>query len=257
MATLMHDLRSGGRTPEPAWRATLDAQSLEPLKLDEIARPGITAHILAPHPDDEILGAAGLLQHIARAGARTIIHALTDGEGSHPSSPAWPKLKLIQTRREEALCALRALQISFERRRLSLADGALAASEGALYDALEESIGPDDFLIAPWRFDGHPDHEAAGRVARRLAEARGLALLEMPIWGWERCLPGDGAMPLERARKLDLNEDDLKRKLKAIDCFNTQIERDPSTGKPPILGRTTLAHFMRPFEIFFYDRLRP
>ena len=43
----------------------------------------------APHPDDEVLGAGGLLQHMASVGVEAILVAVTDGEAFHPRDPAF------------------------------------------------------------------------------------------------------------------------------------------------------------------------
>lgn len=260
MASLMQEFRVIGGTREAVWRSHLAAMPIRPLNVESLVTTVKTVHILAPHPDDEILIAAGLLQRLAgpfcpgrsSSQTRVIIYALTDGEASHPRSREWPPLKLIQTRREESLRALRTLAIPFERRRLSLPDGALADFEEPIEQELERCAHKGDLLITPWRFDGHPDHEAAGRAAHRIAHQRGLRLFEAPIWGWERCIPDDGAIPLERARRLDLRNDEHERKREAIACFKTQLESDPSTGKPPILSADTLAHFTRNFEIFIH-----
>ena len=42
-----------------------------------------TAVIVAAHPDDEVLGAGGLMSMLATARARLRLVAVTDGEGSH------------------------------------------------------------------------------------------------------------------------------------------------------------------------------
>ena len=40
--------------------------------------------VVTPHPDDEVLGAGGLLQRMQRACVETVVVAVTDGEASHP-----------------------------------------------------------------------------------------------------------------------------------------------------------------------------
>ena len=53
--------------------------------------------VLAPHPDDETLGAGGLLARLARDGVRCDVIVLTDGEGSHPDSPTHTPARLAAT----------------------------------------------------------------------------------------------------------------------------------------------------------------
>ena len=40
--------------------------------------------VFAAHPDDEVLGAGGIIALLAAAGARLRVVAVTDGESSHP-----------------------------------------------------------------------------------------------------------------------------------------------------------------------------
>jgi LmbE family N-acetylglucosaminyl deacetylase len=37
---------------------------------------------------------------------------------------------------------------------------------------------------APWRHDGHPDHDAAGRAATIASAAAGAPLLQYLVWAW-------------------------------------------------------------------------
>ncbi|WP_167193799.1 PIG-L deacetylase family protein [Brevibacterium pigmentatum] len=43
--------------------------------------------ILAAHPDDEALGAPGLLARLRRSAHRVVVQLFTAGEQSHPGSP--------------------------------------------------------------------------------------------------------------------------------------------------------------------------
>jgi LmbE family N-acetylglucosaminyl deacetylase len=61
--------------------------------------------ILAPHPDDETLGAGALISHAASAGRLGGVVYLTDGTGSHPAGTA----RVAVTRQAEACRALRIL----------------------------------------------------------------------------------------------------------------------------------------------------
>jgi LmbE family N-acetylglucosaminyl deacetylase len=58
--------------------------------------------VLAPHPDDETLGAGALITHSAAKGRLGAIVFLTDGTGSHPQGTP----RVAATRRKEARNAL-------------------------------------------------------------------------------------------------------------------------------------------------------
>ena len=92
-------------TPESAWQQA--ALHLLPLAPEPDAGQQIL--VIAAHPDDETLGAGGLIAKAAARGARIAIVIATDGERSHPDSPTWRREDLARTRHAEAHHALAAL----------------------------------------------------------------------------------------------------------------------------------------------------
>ena len=205
--------------------------------------------VVAPHPDDEVLGAAGLLRVAARSGSAIVIVAVTDGEASHPGT-RWCGERLAARRRAESAEALDRLAIGpVDVVRCSLPDGAVADHEDRLAGMLRDLLGPASCCAATWRFDGHPDHDATGRAAARAATATGATLLEHPIWAWHWATP-DGGLPLGRARRLDLSIADHRAKGRAIAAFTSQIE--PLGTRPEeraVLPPAVRARFERRFEV--------
>ena len=61
--------------------------------------------VVAPHPDDEVLGVGGVLAEVAGAD----VVAVTDGEASHPDSTVYSQEALAAVRRDETATALTAL----------------------------------------------------------------------------------------------------------------------------------------------------
>ncbi len=91
-----------------------DAQAAAPLALAPLLSPGTRLLIFSPHPDDESLGAAGLIQRVLRGGGRVKVVFMTSGEGfpegveqedriSHPTAKDYRKYG--DERRGEALMA--------------------------------------------------------------------------------------------------------------------------------------------------------
>ena len=83
-------------TSERDWQGWGGLRALPRLDVDAWAAKG-NAHLVlvAAHPDDETLGAAGLLAIAAEAGAQVDVVVATTGDGSHPGSPThspsrWP-----------------------------------------------------------------------------------------------------------------------------------------------------------------------
>jgi len=91
------------------------AQAEEPLALEPLISPGTRLMIFSPHPDDESLGAGGLIQRVLQRGGRVKVVFMTCGEGfrggveqedriSHPTAENYRKYG--DERRGEALMAV-------------------------------------------------------------------------------------------------------------------------------------------------------
>ena len=203
--------------------------------------------VIAPHPDDEILGVGGL---IALLGTADVV-AVTDGEGSHPDSTVYGPDELAEVRRQETAEALAQLGLDRPRvHRLGHPDGGI--DEASLTSQLTHLLTPGRICLATWRDDGHPDHEAVGRAAAAACTAKGATLLEYPIWAWHWAVPDDDRVPWHRARRINLTLDAQAAKARAIAEFHSQIEPlGPEPGDAEILPAHVLARFARPFEVVF------
>ena len=223
-----------------SWLSTLPGSGLTGLA-------GVTsAVVVAAHPDDEVLGAGGLTAVLAAARARLRLVAVTDGERSHRghASPA----ALARRRTAETADALRALGAqAAEVVRLQLPDSRLAAREKELTAALAPLVAGFDLCLAPWEHDLHPDHEAAGRAARRAASG---AVYCYPVWMWHWAFPADPRVPWDRALRVPLPPRAASRKRAAIRCFASQVQ-DRGHGLGPVLSPGMIAHFTRPVEVLF------
>lgn len=237
-----HPINAPG-TDERSWAAWPWLSTLPGSGLARLA--GVTsAVIVAAHPDDEVLGAGGLISVLAAAHARLRLVAATDGEGSHRGhcSPA----ALARRRTAESAAAMRALGArAAEVIRLQLPDSGLAACEDELAEALGPLVAGFDLCLAPWDHDLHPDHEAVGRAARR---ANAKALYLFPVWMWHWAGPADPRVPWDRALRIPLPPRAASRKRAAITCFASQTE-DRGHGLGPVLAAGMIAHFTRPMEV--------
>jgi len=203
-----------------------------------------SAVIVAAHPDDEVLGAGGLISVLAASYARLRLVAVTDGERSHDGYAA--PAALARRRTAETAAALRALGAqAAEVIRLRLPDSGLADREDELTVALAPLVAGFDMCLAPWDHDMHPDHEAAGRAARRAGPG---ALYHYPVWMWHWAAPADPRVPWNRALRVPLPSRAIARKRTAIRCFVSQTT-DRGHGLGPVLTRGMLAHFTRELEV--------
>ncbi|MET0963620.1 MAG: PIG-L deacetylase family protein [Noviherbaspirillum sp.] len=242
----------GAGTAEASWQSWAGLRNLPSIDLGQLAPPGRRILVLAPHPDDELLGCGGLIRLLAGLGREVQVVAVTDGGASHPGSARWPSALLMQERARESAEALRRLGApGVPLLRLGLDDGQLTAQMPRLVEMLDQLVAPGDLLVATWRRDGHPDHEAVGAAAACLAGRHGLRLLEMPVWMWHWAEAGDRRVPWERACRLRLDEASHAAKQDAALAYRSQLEPDPSTGRDAIVPASALARVLRNEEVYF------
>lgn len=248
---------TGEGTPEEQWQAWPELHRWPLLQLTPA--PAL-AVVVAPHPDDEVLGVGGTVSQLARSGTRVHVIAVTDGEASHPKSPTLSPRALGQLRITESADALHALRLgkaSIER--LGQPDGGVhdmekrsAGITAAVIRALarHEHLGPA-WCFAPWPGDGHPDHAAAGIAA--IAGASGMArVLTYPVWMWHWATPRDPRVPWSQARRIELPADVRNAKRAAVQCFRTQVA--PLSNDPvdaAILPPQVLRRLTRGTEVVF------
>lgn len=211
------------------------------------APPPVPRHLLvvAPHPDDEVLGAAGVMRWAADSGAVTTIVGCTDGEASHRRSRLVTPDELRTRRQAERSAALSILALDVEVHRLGLPDGDLAAHEAELAEGIRQRCGRGTTVLVPSGNDGHPDHEAAFRAGRAAAAAAGADLWQVPIWAKvRRPDPQPG-----RLSALRLSPWMALAKAEAIAAFASQVE--PLGALPedgPVVHADELAHMLDGIE---------
>jgi LmbE family N-acetylglucosaminyl deacetylase/SAM-dependent methyltransferase len=209
--------------------------------------------VVAAHPDDESLAAAGLLAAVGRAGLPATVVVATSGEASHPMSPTHRPEQLAVLREEEVRRAVAAVHPAARVLLLAQPDSGLAEHEAHLLDALTPLVDPHTLVVAPWRGDGHADHEAAGRVAAQVAAYVGARLLEYPVWLWHWGTAS--ALGGVEVLCLDLDPELRRGKADALACHRSQTAPlSPAPGDEALLTSGFLAHFARPFEVFLPSR---
>lgn len=248
-----------GGTPEHDWVAADLPGTLPTLSLKGAER----LVVVAAHPDDESLGAAGLLARADRLGLPMVVVVLSSGEASHPNSRTHTPPQIAALREAEVTAALVALAPAAEVVLVRLPDGQLADYLDEATRAITHAIaqgGPGTWVIAPWRSDGHPDHTAAGDAAAAAAADANARLLEYPIWAWHWSTPGSdvwaGVWPSvwphgATLSVLPLTDADQQAKRLALRGFTSQTRQlSPQPGDEALLTSTFLSYFWRGFETF-------
>ena len=104
--------------------------------------------VIAPHPDDELLGCGGLISKLAAHGRCFYTIFVTDGGASHLASAKWSRHALMACREREANDALCQLGIgNHPRMFLRLSDAAMPPVSSRLWRSALKSTGhcPSDF----------------------------------------------------------------------------------------------------------------
>jgi LmbE family N-acetylglucosaminyl deacetylase len=172
-------------------------QRLPPVELVTLL-DGRTPVVLAPHPDDDVIGCGGLIAEAVEIGLLPVIIYVTDGSGSHPGSKQTPPDKLARLREAEARQAAAILGVpGYRLHFLRLRDTAAPQSGPAFEDAVRRiadivTSQPSAALFAPWQRDPHGDHLAVHLMAVAVARAVPVRLFSYPVWGW--MLPDDSEL---------------------------------------------------------------
>ncbi|WP_085808848.1 PIG-L deacetylase family protein [Sphingomonas sp. TZW2008] len=201
-----------------------------------------SALIVAPHPDDEIIGTAGLIATLRQRGVAVRVVIVSDGGASHPGSAAWPRARLVAERRRESRRALRRLAVPADAVTfVALPDGALAKQATLCRRALHRLVAQIEptLIVGPAPSDAHPDHRAVAAALRTIrTPAR---RLDYQVWPPRQRHPRAITLVIARGAA-------AKRSL--IRAHRTQlgaISDDPAGFS---IARHELAAFAHPLERF-------
>jgi LmbE family N-acetylglucosaminyl deacetylase/SAM-dependent methyltransferase len=225
------DSREPG-TSASAWRQDERMSSRPPLDWEGVE--GVL--VVAAHPDDETLGAGGLIAHAQSRGLPVEIIVVTDGAASEVPG-------IAERRSSELASAVRLLAPSARILELGLPDGATDRHRDDLRAALAEQVGalpPGTLLVAPWVGDGHRDHRVVGEEVTAVAGGR--RVIGYPVWMWHWADPAHPDLPWDDLVSFTI---DPELKARALASFTSQTE-----GDEPMLSPGFLQHFLSGTEYF-------
>ena len=207
--------------------------------------------VLAPHPDDEALGAGGFIQQAVAAGAKVRVIFGTNGD-NNPWPQRWlesrwhidmdGRKRWGKRRRDEALRSLSVLGVPEDHAEfMEFPDTELLPRwnrrDAATLAAFAQSFQwfAPEFLIVPSPLDRHPDHRGMYHLAQSALAECGLAPLQWSYLihpGWLDTEPTTISLHLDRRQQA--------AKLQAILCHETQTS----------LSRGRFSSYARPEEFF-------
>ncbi|MEV8214698.1 bifunctional PIG-L family deacetylase/class I SAM-dependent methyltransferase [Leifsonia sp. NPDC077715] len=198
-------------TTPAAWEAATQWDAVPPL--GELPEELV---VFSAHPDDETLGAGGLIARAARSGSVVRVVVAT----------ADPPERVGEL--EAALDDLGVAAAPDRVTVLGLPDGALKHHAPALrtliadlLDRLPTESHAERLLLAPWTGDRHGDHRTLGREVAAAVRDRGESALLYPVWLWQWGTLED--VPWERVHLVPLTETDRRSKRAALSRFASQL----------------------------------
>jgi bacillithiol biosynthesis deacetylase BshB1 len=183
----------------------------------------VSALFLSPHPDDVELFCGGTVAALASSGrkSRIMIADLTRGELSSNGT--------VELRARESTAAAEALGLDMPRVQLGLPDAGLDARDAGQLRAIVELIRRirPKLLFAPWIEDRHPDHVAAGELARRALFFAGAPRFEAAgeVFNPERLLYYPCHAGVEPTLLMDVSTQ-IGRWESAVRCYSSQFSRE-------------------------------
>jgi LmbE family N-acetylglucosaminyl deacetylase len=170
-------------SPCDVWKAATAVSSLDGSWAEELSLVApLPTHlcrdlvVITTHPYEAMCAAGGLISHLASQGADVEVLVISDGDGAASGAIDTAALQHPSLRRNQILAAYRRLGVPEVRRhRLHLESGKVTDSQPDLVAAFSELVGHDCYpglwCLAPWRRDGHPDHDAVGLVAEAVCQS--------------------------------------------------------------------------------------
>ena len=216
------------------------------VNLTELIESGKRNGLIAvAHPDDETIGAAGLMSRLQRC---QLIH-VTDGAPRESrfwthapgASQAESRTEYARIRRTELARALGLVGVESRcASGLGVVDMEAVLVLGAIAERLANAVASlrPDFVITHGYTGGHPDHDAvafAAWAARRLLDRRGVEcppMFEMALYHGaggdfhvgELLRQGPGVTEAPEETELTLSEQERALKRSMLDCFESQRE---------------------------------
>lgn len=205
-----------------------------------------TLQVIAPHPDDEIFGCAGLIMLAASLGLHVRVHIATDGEQCFGKLSAAEEQQLRQQRREESIQAAHWLGYATPCF-WDLGDGQLPQQTQALYECIQHHHTAGCIWAAVWPGDGHPDHEAVGLAMQRSP----YAALYYPVWALAAQTRLEQFLAMPQILELSLPPEQQQRKLQAAQLFTSQMQTH-ATSQACIISDEHLQMLSTATERFCY-----
>ena len=181
--------------------------------------------IVAPHPDDEIIGCGGLIARLVKENKTPHVIIMTGGEGSHQGCCSTSSDDIVTARRRLTRNAAAIVGLPIENiHELNYPDGGISMdnAETDRLKALIDQLHPDTILVPHWG-EGWSDHIQTAEIVKQVVP-RSAKLWMYCVWVW---LWRD--LDWKNAAQLCMTPAEHRIKLEAMDAY---IRPLAPCGKP-------------------------
>ena len=204
--------------------------------------------VVAPHPDDEVIGAGGLIHAMRQLGRHVRVVVASDGAASHPGSKLFRPAALAALRRTESITALASLGVARDDIHFcDFPDGQSVrwASDPHGVARMASAVhGRFDLVCLPSEHDDHPDHRMTRDLARRFMTGGGLNL-SYCVWP-TACSRADTRTVAEHA----LSPESHAAKRTALRAYRSQLGAITDDPSGFTIDADTFDRFTAPVERF-------
>ena len=175
--------------------------------------------VVAPHPDDETLGAGGFIADACAAGCAVQIVVMSDGCASHVGVA-----NLAAKRQDEARHAALRLGVQLPVAFWGFPDGALDHHVRELTSRLQIVLAGARIVLGPVPDDGHADHDSTSAAIR--GALRELDPSDRPeswmyaVWAWQRSGPPE--VHTGTPHHWRVTPEGRRRRRHALEAYRTQ-----------------------------------
>jgi LmbE family N-acetylglucosaminyl deacetylase len=185
-----------------------------------------TAAVVAPHPDDEVLGCGGTIARLVAAGVNVQVVVLTRGKAPR-FDEAWVETIRAETQKAHGLLGV--AHTHFLDLPAAELDQMAQADVNAVLSSCLDEIAPD-LLFVPFVGDIHVDHQIAFGAAMVWARPRShsapAAILAYETLSETNWL-APGITPAFTPNCYFDIESHIDRKVAAFECFESQVKPFP------------------------------
>lgn len=185
--------------------------------------------IVAPHPDDEVIGCGGLIARLVAKGRMPHVIVMTGGEGSHRGCCFTASEEISTTRRGLTRKALNVLGVTEDHiHELDFQDGGICEDCNEEIERLKvliDTLKPETVLVPHWG-EGWPDHVNTAQIVKRMVAGKA-EVWEYCVWMWYYNVWR--GLDWKNAAVLTMTQEEHRLKMEAMDAY---IRPTAPCGKP-------------------------